>query len=346
MKNSIRVWAFLSLIASIVLSACSLQEERVWKDKDLEEGTALRLQEKYKFLEFASQEILDATYQDMFLTQGKSIFLAPQPTGFVSQKRAFDQIDSDEAYQEIANNLWDHPYRNFLYVEIDPASREMEAQRVVASPLMAHLVSQDGLLKVGTSLRKYTPKKLLIVENPTDAMIDRMIEWDGTSELDFGVVTDIITEGVGKNANTRGLEGECINQYTKNGRNFRVIGRQRSTLSAPGNDVEREWFAETKHQRRRFQIWFGNDDAVLDLTFNGTYQLGASGIFTNAFQQSLNVTGESSVELLIASCRAPQFTGTGDVSPCESGFDWGVGTSSIHGAEQGNKGDECTVSVN
>ncbi len=333
------------LIAIIVLSqliSCdSIKEE--FNPINPQENTVdrvngdVQLNPEYLFLEFSNKAIYRDAYQRFLERQLDYSFYDNHLPNFTSQRKAFDQIDSEKEYKLIAENMNDHPYTSFLTIEMDRDSREMEAVRVVKSPILAAMVNKDGMLKVGNTVQKFLPTKSLSVMNPTKDQIQQMIEWNGVENLGFGTIFNHVPT-TSPNSASRSLEAQCTDTYKKGGRTFRVKGEQNQITIPWNGEVDREWITSVKHQIKSFGVWWGDKADEIGVSISGSYRIGQNGPSIPVNQPYIGGTDERSYELVVATCDS-------DDAGCDAfGIQWNPGAQAEHSAYQGNDGEYCHTS--
>ncbi|MEM6803544.1 MAG: hypothetical protein AAF696_19205 [Bacteroidota bacterium] len=322
MKTTVFPKFMLGLSLLGLTTACDPQLEELSQDKlSPIQANEIRMNPEFGFLEFGSQEIFDATYDD--LVQNKGTFSLIE--GFVSQYDAFNSIDTDEEYKEIISNPEDHPYKSFLELKEDPNTQELEAVRVVASPVMARITNKEGFVRIGNQVQKFISGKILKADNPAKANLSEMSDWKG-DYLEGYEIEEINERVLSSNTQEKTLTAYCSNNYTEGNNTFRVVGKQIRRRRG-GNTI---YLVRVKHQRRRFGAWWANNDAVLGLDFQGAYS-------TNDDPNTvIDATQSFGTEDDVNEFEEPVTTCPGNCT-----FIWLLGPNGTHSATQGGNTEEC-----
>ncbi len=334
------------LLVLLILSSCDSLTEPLTPDtpsttteNSFREG--IQLNSNFSYLEFANEQAYFDMYQEIFDDQHNWAMFDETFEGFTSQRRAYDQLDSEEAQKEIVDNINNHPYTGFLAIYTDPVTREMEARRVVVSPIKAALVNKDGMIKIGEVVYRYAPGKVLSATNPTNDQVLEMINWDGTAILGFGTIMKDEIINPNQTARATTSHDVCSNTYWKGNKLFRVTGEQRETTGNAGSVFSREWIVSVKHQIRRFGVWWA-DKADLDMAFTGSFRIGAGGTLNNADFDPDEVTDESSFEWVVAECNSVNQSLLCDE---DDELIWENGTEAEHEGSEHNNGTGCITNV-
>ncbi|MEO1806496.1 MAG: hypothetical protein AAFU33_16890 [Bacteroidota bacterium] len=336
------------LLVGIWASSCTLTEKLEDKNFEADGWNAVKLNEAFGFLQIESASAFQEVYLILSESHEEVSFYHGDLEGFTSQMTAYASIDTDEEYLQVANDLNGHPYLNFLYVDIDQTTREMSAERVVPSPTFARLVNKDGLLQIEHVLYKYTQHQIIKVENPSSEQIKELIDWHGGALPSYAVLHQELDSRDHAQSLSRAVNDVCTNQYRIGGSNpwYRIRGQLEKFQSTNRGFYFEDWYVTTTHQRRRFQIWFGNNDADLEASYFNTFTIGNTG----GTPQTVNVSkvqpsAEYCFEKIIG-CSAEEGTG----SPCETdGFVWlgqTFNTGGTHKATQGATTKICETDPN
>lgn len=253
------------------------------------------------FLRFKDQEAFTQTLNYLFKRHYQSLdsFEASIP-GFVSQRAAYNAIDTDEERMEIVNNPQEHPYRNFLVILKDEFG-EFEARRVVETPGLSSIVSNKGLVFIGNDLYKYTRTQLFSMTNPKEEEIAVLTENPMSIPSALVRVDQIDYQVLRKKSDlesTANLASRTTN-YTLGGKNFRF----RVYIIRETNPPFINTFLRSENQRRTV-FWFNDKvDSLRTISenYSFTYNLGAGNV-TETGSTDLFVVDESEDLIGIGSC--------------------------------------------
>ncbi|MEM6803543.1 MAG: hypothetical protein AAF696_19200 [Bacteroidota bacterium] len=276
--------AFGGLVV-LLFSAIACEKDRLdilpQEEKGVELNTeisieGISLNSEFGFLEFENEKTYRKTMTALEENQNIMGYFESHFVGFTSQAQAFEEIDTEEEFKEVLNNPENHSFKNFLRLAPDEGSNDLEARRVVESPRLARIVSENGLLKVGGLIQKMAPKRILSAKNPTRSQIQEMINWDGEVSLSFGEVEAIHLSKIPR------IQDECRTSYNggRRGRTlFRVVGEQFENDRNVGGTRTIDWIVRTKHQRRFGGVWWPSNNADVRILADDEYRMGNTGAF-------------------------------------------------------------------
>ncbi len=262
---------------------------------------------QYGFLKFRDRAAFDQTLDYLYRHQASLDSFEASIPGFVSQRAAYNSIDTDEERLEIVNNPQGHPYRNFLVLQ-EGYDGEMEAVRVVGPVTLACLVSESGLIVIESKIYKYFVSEILLTENLTAVSISEIQMWQG-GQLPTDFTRIEIKKPKIEQSGLEALDGQCSQSYAIGNKDFRVKGTlDETTLTEEYKDglgvthytKTVTYSARTEHSARKFGVWWDDKgDLTLRVNPGGVINWNASNTTTITLDES--ITNQSRIERVLGS---------------------------------------------
>lgn len=226
--------------------------------------------------------------------------------GFTSMRSAFDNL-SETDIKKISETESTKGYEDFLLLKPTGES-DLEAVRVITSPVLATLFNKEGLVRFGNDAYKYTESKVYVIRDFTSSKLSDL------SEINEVIKLEIFRTPIAPKAGGRPLyNNECNQYYGKN----RLVGDM--LLVSPlgsGPQIFSRIKAEAKSQKKVLGVWFANKIPWITLTVNGAYAQPNSGV---TLSHQIHVPQQA------------------DVSKIENDFDFG-GNATVHWMQVGAEG--------
>jgi hypothetical protein len=225
-------------------------------------------------LRFATQEVYDRTVKFLMAHQNDLPTWEKQFRGYTSMRTAFESITTEQYEQMIEKNLFDN-YRNIL--SLVPSGSEKEVTINIEDHLVSTVVSNKGLVQIGTDVFKITRDKVIKFSKYTSGMEQQEF---ATSDPSRGVTVGVIKR---RNLSPTILAGarvageiNLLNEYWVGSSKRRLIGTIYDWDA--GGVYSTHIGLQTKHQRRFLGSWFAESIGNIGLNGSGSYQTYYNGI--------------------------------------------------------------------
>ncbi len=210
--------------------------------------------------------------------------------GFTSVRNAYKNfIHSNERLQEIPDS-----YSGFITFVGDGEDREVK--RTVSDPLLATLVSKDGIFYIAKDAYRFTYEKFFIVRNQNARKLKEAASFTKTN-LEQGIeVVPIIRktfESTTRNLRTNEESINCLQSYSYNGSKRRLAGDIDYGVYYFGSFLYyTNVVVMTKHQSRVLGAWFTNN--ISQISVSGSIYNATTGV-TVPFNETRSNEGYAEV---------------------------------------------------
>lgn len=254
------------LFAGLLLLACACQpivESPTQLEPVNPTATQAEISAHNGRLIFKSQEVFDAALYQLLTGKADLDIWENQFEGFHSMRNTYQQLTEAEQKQ-ISERGLSPEQQAFMYLSTDEFG-DLEAHRIISTLGLSTLANEKGVYQIGDQVFRHYQGQVAQGTYENEDQIVRLTQTP-PSDLDPAFELKEVIEEKLTSSFTRNGNNLCTSSYTSGGRDYRF----RNKLTHKVVSIYNIHSTSTKHQRRRFGIWWAFDADEIRIQVTGS----------------------------------------------------------------------------